>query len=204
MPSCHRGKYCFILLVGQILWSEQDDPMNLLSNAGLKQNCQVTEISSRKLSPILTPGSQDAFLLTTIQHPLEYPLAADDSPFPSLLGIHLSWAHFPPKHFSILITYLMLRCWWVKMPQDSLIQLQLGTVFVKTQWGHWWKIKDHSNQWEWEFAPGSLSDPLMSHSLKGSQAVLTVISLASTKSSARHIAHLNLVRTLANACLYFH
>lgn len=43
---------------------------------------------------------------------------------------------------------------------------------------HWWKIKSHSNQWEWECRPGNLSDPLYPHSLKSRQVVLTMVSLA--------------------------
>lgn len=108
MPSCHRGKYCFVLLVGHILWSEQDDPMRFT-----KQSWPEAKLSSKEhffttlLSLLLPWVHRTHFfpLLSCILWNLPCQLTAP-------LEIHLSWAHShpPPKHGSILMTYLTLQC----------------------------------------------------------------------------------------------
>lgn len=92
----------------------------LLSKAGLRQNCQVRNVLCSSLPCLPTPtppppSSQEPSPPTTYPALSGISLGYQWLSFPSPLGIHLSWAHFPSKCCSILMISLM--------PQDSFIKL---------------------------------------------------------------------------------
>lgn len=85
-------------------------PCGLLSKAGLRQNCQVRNVSLLYSYPHSCPGFREPISSHYYPAPSASSLVSQWL-FSCPLEIHLSWAHFQllPKHYPGLIVYLKFK-----------------------------------------------------------------------------------------------